>query len=185
MNRERLVATSIAVLVLAAVVVVATFVFTGGEGGGPELEARTVDAQLPRPELSPEVTPSSGSRLEVVTAEPQTTTPGEPASYRDALGKIVGRVVEESLAPIPGIVVSALSVSASALLPDSGSPFELSDLFGDFEGPSERTTEDGRFELEGLDPRGRPLTRFRPGRIACEFPHPRRRAGSRRGRGSR
>ncbi|MEW6744534.1 MAG: carboxypeptidase-like regulatory domain-containing protein [Planctomycetota bacterium] len=88
---------------------------------------------------------------------------GPPPSYRKSLGRVVGRVIEESGAPLPGIQVEAFSINASVLLP-SGSmfDFDLSQL--DFVSARSTTTEEGRFELTGLEPRAMHLLGFDLGR---------------------
>ena len=83
-----------------------------------------------------------------------------PLSFRQSLGKVIGRVIEEDGTALSKLKVEAYSANISSFIPDGTSTFDLDWDVDQFVGAKDATDEDGRFELVGIDPRGTHLLGF-------------------------
>ena len=126
------------------------------EGDGPiieDLSAAAGDARsLDVPEAA-EVE-SAVSREEFAEAVEAPDPDAPPDSYTQALGGLVGRIVEPDGTPVPDMGVEALAATVHDFLPDLGSlfseePTEINVVKG-----ATRSDEEGRFRFERLEPRG-------------------------------
>lgn len=83
------------------------------------------------------------------------TVGGVPASYRDALGALIGRIVEHDGAPKADIKVDLIGCNPLELFPAQDVSRFSDDVPAlNVEAGSTRTDAEGRFRLEAVDPRG-------------------------------
>lgn len=82
-----------------------------------------------------------------------------PASYRRALGGLTGRIVErtpddpDAVRPVAGLNVELAGGRKSAIMPPHDALLDPSQLEAHFILGAAQTGEDGRFRIEGIDPR--------------------------------
>lgn len=130
----------------------------GDDGSG---DVVTVEADESGAGRAPELTvvaPEAG-RVESLTAAPApppATEVGEaavPASYRAALGGLVGRVVEEDGSPVADIPVSLMGGGAADFLPALDTLARTGEVRVDPELAATRTDAEGRFRFVELETR--------------------------------
>lgn len=154
MGREKLPLLLAGLVLVAGTVIGVFFVLRS-----PETAPRDLRDRRPDPELTPRlVDPLSASLAQRETdstpQEPAEAVPaGPPQTYTRALGRVVGRLLEESGEPAALLPVSILGFSPEMFLLDQVSALQGNREIPDFVTARALTTEEGRFEFFGVEPR--------------------------------
>ncbi|MFO0985437.1 MAG: carboxypeptidase-like regulatory domain-containing protein [Planctomycetota bacterium] len=124
----------------------------------PASDLPKTDAPAVAREVGPptETRPTAGdeqTRTTIAAAAPSTEVSPLPESYRQALGRIVGRVVNADEQPCPNMHVEAYSVEPMQFLSDLTKTFDDADFTPGLLSGEAITDAEGRFALSGLEPR--------------------------------
>ncbi|HKB16229.1 MAG TPA: hypothetical protein VKF62_09185, partial [Planctomycetota bacterium] len=129
---------------------------TRQEGGGKTVSAAAAPSEPERPALE-EADPAPGDRTALGSPSPPPASApssgGPPASYTRSLGRLLGRVLDWDGTPVRDLSVDGYVVDLVTLFPATSALFETESLRPKILDASGRTDVEGRFVLEGLDPR--------------------------------
>ena len=105
------------------------------------------------PEADPAEPRDAGAeRTEIATEEPVAHV-GPPASYREALAGIIGRIVENDGAPVAGVTCELLGGTFDDIFVGTEQWFDEAPPALDPLMSRDTTDEEGRFHFKGVDPR--------------------------------
>lgn len=93
------------------------------------------------------------ARAPVDAPPPPAPSEGPPASYRAALGAFTGRLLEPDLTPAKGLKVAAVEFEFSRFLLDASVLLDEKHAPPPIESASGLSDDEGRFTLQGLEPR--------------------------------
>jgi hypothetical protein len=93
------------------------------------------------------------ARAAVDAPPPPAPSDGPPASYRAALGAFTGRLLEPDLTPAKGLKVAAVEFEFSRFLLDASVLLDEKHAPPPIESASGLSDDEGRFTLQGLEPR--------------------------------
>ncbi|MCI0587401.1 MAG: carboxypeptidase-like regulatory domain-containing protein [Planctomycetes bacterium] len=124
-------------------------------GGGKPAPAAAVTPEPEKPAVEA-IDPAPADRTALGAPAPPAPAPstgGPPASYTRSLGRLLGRILDWDGTPVPDLTVDAYVVDLVSLFPATSALFEEETVRPKILDASGRTNVEGRFVLEGLDPR--------------------------------
>ncbi|MGH7150241.1 MAG: hypothetical protein ACREIU_06070, partial [Planctomycetota bacterium] len=128
---------------------------TRQEGGGKPSPAAAGPSEPEKPAVE-EVEPAPADRTALGAPAPPASAPstsGPPSSYTRSLGRLLGRVLDWDGTPVRDLTVDGYVLDLVTLFPATSALFEEETLRPKILDASGRTDVEGRFVLEGLDPR--------------------------------
>jgi len=118
--------------------------------GEPAQAAESGAAAGPERTLSDVPEPSTPPEPERLAERPS----GPPEAYTRALGGLTGRILDSTLAPLPGLKVELMGGNIFDLLPSQEDWFREEPPDLSFVEAESRTDAEGRFRFEAVDPHG-------------------------------